>query len=391
MIRRVLRWTGRAVVALVVVGAVLYAVAAHQPRVAVTTTEVVDPREPDVVMRLVRKAVAASEERAASDHLYKRDAHAQPHGCVTATLTVDDAIRPDLRQGIFAEPGRRWQAWVRFSNGTLSDDTKPDARGMAIKVMGVDGPKLLDAGVDPEQHTQDFVMIDYPTFFVRTLEEYERFFDYQNDERPVAYFFAGPPWRWPLHELYHAGHTLFQRVPSPLAASYYTMSAYKFGPHNAKLTARPCTPPTLRMPRKPGPHYLREALVRELDERDACFAVAVQLQDATKNMPIEDPTITWDERDSPYVPVARLVIPRQTFSSDLQNRFCEQLQFTPWHGLDAHRPLGALNRARKAVYQAVSQRRHFHNGMERGEPMGWCLHWGPCPPSQERTALGETG
>jgi hypothetical protein len=387
----VLRRIAVALGVLVVLGAVLWTVAAHQPRVPVTTAEVAEPREADTIMRLVRKAVAASAERAATDHLHKRDAHAQPHGCVTATLTVDDAIRPDLRQGIFAEPGRRWRAWVRFSNGTGTDDTKPDARGMAIKVMRVRGQKLLDPRVDPERKTQDFVMIDYPTFFVRNLEEYERFFAYQNDERPVAYFFAGPPWRWPLHEFYHAAHMLFQRVPSPLAASYYTMSAYKFGPHNAKVAARPCAPPSTAMPKPRGPHYLREALVRELGEGDACFVLAVQLQDPTKNMPIEDPTIAWDELESPYVPVARLVIPRQTFSTDVQNRFCEQLQFTPWHGLPAHRPLGALNRARKAVYQAVSQHRHFHNEAVRGEPTGWCLDCLHVKPSEARKRAPTAG
>jgi hypothetical protein len=90
-------------------------------------------------------------------------------------------------------------------------------------------------------------------------------------------------------------------------------------------------------------------------------------------MPIEDPTVEWDERDSPYVEVARLAIPAQEFSTDAQNRFCEQLQFAPWHALPDHRPVGALNRARLAVYRAVSDRRHTRNGVRRAGPRGWCL------------------
>jgi hypothetical protein len=156
------------------------------------------------------------------------------------------------------------------------------------------------------------------------------------------------------------------------------MSAYRFGPHNAKFSARPCVPPDRPMPRDRGPSYLREALVRDLRAAPGCFELAFQLQDPTKNMPIEDPTIQWDERDAPYVPLATLRIPRQEFSTDLQNRFCEQLQFSPWHALPAHRPVGSLNRIRRVVYREVSRRRHFHNVMPRGEPRGWCLHFGRC-------------
>jgi hypothetical protein len=375
---RVLRWIGATIVALAAVVVVLYAVAAHQPRVKVTTAEVVPPGEADAMMRLVRKATAAIEERAEADRLYKRDAHAQPHGCVAAELEVFDGLDPIHRQGVFAEPGRRYKAWVRFSNGTQADDTAPDARGMAIKLMGVQGRKLLDRRDDPERKTQDFVMVNYHTFFLRTAEEYEEFFEYQAADRPTMWFFAGPPWRWRLRALYHGAHMLYQRVPSPLATSYYSMSVYRFGPRNAKFSARPCVPPDRPMPRDRGPSYLREALVRDLRDAPGCFELAIQLQDPTKNMPIEDPTIQWDERDSPYVPVATLRIPRQEFSTDLQNRFCEQLQFSPWHSLPAHRPVGSLNRIRRVVYREVSRRRHFHNAMPRGEPRGWCLHFGRC-------------
>jgi hypothetical protein len=392
MIWRVLRWTAAVVVALAVLVVVLYAIAAHQPRVQVTTDEVVPPGEADAIMRLVRKATEAIEERAANDRLYKRDAHAQPHGCVTGVLEVFDGLDAIHRQGVFAKPGRRYKAWIRFSNGTQADDTAPDARGMAIKLMGVQGRKLLDRRDDPERKTQDFVMVNYHTFFLRTPEEYEEFFGYQAADRPTAYFFAGPPWRWRLHALYHGIGMLYQKVPSPLATSYYSMSAYRFGGRNAKFSARPCVPPDRPMPRDRGPNYLREALVRDLRDGPACFELAIQLQDPTKNMPIEDPSIQWDERDSPYVPVATLRIPSQEFSTDLQNRFCEQLQFSPWHALPAHRPVGSLNRVRQVVYREVSHRRHFHNaipnGVPRGsrgeprgwpgEPHGWCLHFGRC-------------
>src|ERR1700761_3433257 len=48
--------------------------------------------------------------------------------------------RPALRGGAFSEPGREYNAWIRFSNGNSERQNSrfPDARGMAIKLMGVE-------------------------------------------------------------------------------------------------------------------------------------------------------------------------------------------------------------------------------------------------------------
>jgi hypothetical protein len=82
-------------------------------------------------------------------------------------------------------------------------------------------------------------------------------------------------------------------------------------------------------------------------------------------MPVEDPTIPWD---APYQKVATIRIPPQTFDTPEQLAFCENLSFTPWHALPEHRPLGGINRARKAVYAAVSAQRHELNGVPEREP-----------------------
>ena len=373
--RALLRWTAVVFSAGALLAGILWAYAARQPQGFVTVDEVIPPGEAETTVRLVRAATQSLDDEARGDRLYKRDAHAQPHGCVRATVDVEPDLGPRYRHGVFAEPGRRWNAWVRFSNGTQSDDTQPDARGMAIKLLDVPGPKLLSCPEDPEQSTQDFVMVNYHTFFLRNAGEYETFFEYQKRNQPIAYFFAGWPPAWKLHPLYHGAHMLFQRVPSPLATRYYTMSAYRFGPQNAKLSAQPCVMPDIPMPRPRTAHYLRDALVSGLRTEPACFRLLVQLQDPTRNMPIEDPTIQWDERESPYVPVATLTIPPQEFSTDEQNRFCEQMAFAPWHALAEHRPVGALNRIRFAVYREVSRRRHARNHVPRGAPDGWNLRF----------------
>lgn len=373
-VRRGLRWGAMVLGVVLLLTGALVLRALRPPDVPVTTVEVIPPWEAAQMLALVRKATDVIAHQPGADTLLQRDAHAKPHGCVKALLTVDDTIPEALRHGVFAQPGRGYPAWVRYSNGTMADDREPDARGMAIKLMGVEGPKILPAGEDPEQHTQDFVMINYPTFFLSTLDDYESFFDYQAQGRPQRWFFRGAnPLEWRLRELFIAVGTLYQKVPSPLAASYYSMSAYRFGPHNIKFSVRPCAEGDRAMPRNRTANYLREALVADLAGGDGCFRFMVQRQDPSKLMPIEDPSVTWKESDAPYEAIATLEIPSQEFALPEQDRFCEQLQFSPFHALPEHRPLGRMNRVRELVYREVSKRRHVGNDVPIGEPVGWCL------------------
>jgi catalase len=57
---------------------------------------------------------------------------------VKAQFHVLETLPHRLAKGMFT-PGKTYQAWIRFSNGS-SDPTRPDikkdARGMAIKVFG---------------------------------------------------------------------------------------------------------------------------------------------------------------------------------------------------------------------------------------------------------------
>ena len=82
-------------------------------------------------------------------------------------------------------------------------------------------------------------------------------------------------------------------------------------------------------------------------------------------MPVEDPSVEWDEAVSPFVTVATLKIPKQTFDSEPQMAYCEALSFTPWHSLPEHQPIGGINRIRKVVYERASTLRHTANGVPR--------------------------
>ena len=108
------------------------------------------------------------------------------------------------------------------------------------------------------------------------------------------------------------------------------------------------------MPSPLSDNYLGDALRRHLDTAEARFDFLLQFQTDAHRMPIEDATVEWREEDSPYVAVASIRIPRQQIAAP-DTGSCEDVPFNPWHSLVAHRPLGSLNRARRAIYPALSE------------------------------------
>ena len=84
----------------------------------------------------------------------------------------------------------------------------------------------------------------------------------------------------------------------------------------------------------------------------------VQFQSDGQRTPIEDAMVEWKESDSPYRPVARIRIPPQRVDDPARLRVCED-SFNPWHALNEHRPLGSMNRARREIYQAMTDFRRL--------------------------------
>jgi catalase len=334
----------------------------------------VAPDEDAYTSRIVAASVTLVDGAHAPGRPFTRDVHSKAHGCVRARFDVGEPD-PRLRHGLFARAGT-YDAWLRFSSGNtlVQSDGIRDARGFALKVMGVPGEKLLPAERDAA--TQDFVMINSPRFFIRTLPDYEEFASALSRGSRYGWFFGGPswkPWRWHLRELYLAARTLQPPPASLLQTRFFSLSAYRLGPSQfVKYSARPCEP------RKPsradkGDNRLRDVLVAELAQGEGCFDLLVQLQVAGRNMPVEDATVLWSEKDSPFLQVARVTVPRQQFNTPEQDAFCENLSFTPWHSLPDHEPVGVMNRIRRAVYQEISRYRHAKNAAPRAEPRGFCL------------------
>jgi hypothetical protein len=79
-----------------------------------------------------------------------------------------------------------------------------------------------------------------------------------------------------------------------------------------------------------------------------------------RSTPIEDTSVRWTDEASPPEPVAVLTIGRRD-TADAGERaqagLVEAMSFNPWNTTDDFRPLGNLNRARKAVYDAGAAHR----------------------------------
>jgi len=291
-----------------------------------------------------------------------RDAHPKMHGCVRGEFSIVPDLPSELGIGVFKQP-RTFPVWVRFSNqnGTVSADSKPDIRGVAIKLMDVEGARLLPDG--PVGTTQDFILISDSRFVTSNVAEF--------DGLVRALIGGAIPTAWYFLTHLRVARNLacsLRRHSNPLAIRYFSVVPSLLGDKAVKYALAPSGVSPEPVPKNPSNDYLRAAMVDQLASREARFDFSVQFQVDPYKMPIEDPGITWDETLSPFRKVATLTIPSQAFDTPERREFGDNLSFNPWRCLPEHRPLGGISRARRQVYQALSTFRHDRNQAPRDEP-----------------------
>ncbi|MDQ2799187.1 MAG: catalase family protein [Armatimonadota bacterium] len=294
----------------------------------------------------------------------RRDQHPKAHGCVRAQFTITDDVPAELRHGIFAEP-RTYDAWIRFSSSSplMTPDTKRDAHGMAIKLVGVPGEKVLED--ERNADTQDFILANSHAFFVRNTQDYVHFLQAFTTGRVLSFFFGVSPFRLRLREFSNMLLAVGKRVTNPLQIRYWSQTPYRLGPHAVKYSTIPHAQTADSMPNTPEPDFLREAMIETLRQGEAVFDFLVQAQTDPVRMPVEDSTVVWDENFSPFRRVAIIRIPAQEIDTAERREFAENLSYNPWHSLPAHQPLGCMNRVRRSVYEMISRLRHERNGVPR--------------------------
>jgi hypothetical protein len=298
-----------------------------------------------------------------------RGQHFKQHGCLSAEFSISDDIPEQCKVGIFAKP-QVYKCYLRYSNGGQLDDRKPDIHGMAIKLLGVPGKKILEGQEDETTH--DFVLADNPVFFIRTASDYVPFIDEFSQGKPPAKFAARRIEAGCPMDLQVLKNFSQQLIDSPLSAQYWSQVPYALG-NGDKQICRYSAVPTRKVVTQEvkqndrDENYLCKAMKSDLSDgsQSITFDFMVQPLDKTNEDVINNPTVEWDV---PSYKVATITIDPQDFDTDKQNTFGENLSYTPWHALSEHRPLGEVNEVRKKVYIASSELRHSTNGTISIEP-----------------------
>jgi hypothetical protein len=281
---------------------------------------------------------------------FERAGNTKTHGLVRGELTIRDNLPESFRHGLFATP-KTYPCWVRFSGPGPHVEPDIDDVGfvsISVKVMGVVGEKLWD----DEKHTQDFTSVCTPTFVTPDIKSNARLQYWSRRHMPTWYFLN---FREP-HVLDMLMQSLWNETQTnPLGATFYSCVPYLIGPGRAmQYSFWPKTAVYRKIPRlplRPPDNYLRDNMIRTLDETDVEFEMRIQLQ--------TDPFL---------MPTLR--IPRQKFDNPAQFAFTRNLRFNPWHCLPDHRPLGNQSRARKRMYDELAMFRQKMNAASHVEPTG---------------------
>jgi hypothetical protein len=323
--------------------------------------EKIAPDEAQQFEAFAKEIQSIQHTLAGSGHDAARGFHAKPHAAVEGELTVLPDLAPELRAGLFKE-SKTYKCWVRFSNGVgfSQSDNRPDVRGLAVKVLGVPGPKLGPG--DENASTQDFLTTNGPVSLARNAKQFMAF------ARAALH-----PLTFPFTLARDIGAAESARITAFLATTlarpirsmaretFWSGAPIKFGPYAVKFQFRPVGPAAAHGI-LPGRDGLRADLVKRFAAGDVRYDMYVQFYVDEKRTPIEDSSVEWKEKVTPGIKVATLVMHKTDLLSAAAQKdeeYVNSLAFSPWHCTEDLRPLGHTMRARRLVYRSSAQLRHF--------------------------------
>jgi hypothetical protein len=279
------------------------------------------------------------------------------HGVAHGRLERLDSVPPDWQVGLFAH--ERVDAWVRFSSD--ASPTTADlgtTLGVGVKLFGITGAKAL--GEDGE--TADLVLQNHDVFFV------------DDAKQMVEFTYAGVV----QHDYpgYLATHPDTKRIlddmtaveSSVLTASYWGVLPFHLGGEIVKYRLDP-EASAVNIP-DDDPDYLATDLARRLREREHALVLSVQVRTDPERMPLDRATVPWPEEESPYVPLARLVLARQDVEVRGQCDYGQSLSFNIWRVPEENAPVAesSIAAVRGQVYAAGAALRHSANGQPLTDP-----------------------
>ncbi|MFD6289617.1 peroxidase family protein [Streptomyces sp. NPDC060205] len=289
-----------------------------------------------------------------------RAIHAKaPLGVENARLRFHDDLPAALRVG-FARPGADYPVTLRLSNasGIRQGDGTPDLRGAALRVRVSD------------EESHDLLATSYPVSHARDAREFVAFAKAMAGARNPLQKAFGLLVKLPLAVGFETATRMRrnvqaatrQAVTSLATQTYWSRGAMLWGeagPVRYLLRPSAGTPPA-PPPDRRDPDFLHHELARRLASADVSFELCVQRYVDELRTPVEDTSVEWKDAVSPPIAVARLTVPAQDLDdaeARAAARRVEDLVFNPWYTTDEFRPLGNLNRARKAAYRASGAHR----------------------------------
>ncbi len=295
--------------------------------------------------------VAFEEMRRLKDAKYGkgRQLHRFPRLGLRGQFEVLSDLPDHAQHGLFAAPAS-YEVWVRLSNGGVDrvSDRRPDFRGFAIKVRGVEGPGALGHG---DTDCQDFLLIQQPALgFVNSREFVDLVLNTARGpvtllRHMVSQHGLGGAFR-KLKEIADALNIPFSGFAT---AKFFSAAPIACGPYAVRVRMLPA-----RTIARPGAkNDWAKDFLAHLSEGPLRFELQLQFYVDEARTPIEDASGAWPEDAAPFVTVGVLTIPAQDPQSEEGKALTETIEaasFDPWAALMAHRPLGEVMRARKVVY-----------------------------------------
>lgn len=345
-----------------------------------TSVEVLGEDEERLTAEIL-EIMASTNRKAFERHRHAvRDAHAKSHGFLKGELVVPE-LPEHLRQGLFARPAT-YSVVIRLSSapGDIHSDTIPAPRGMAIKVIGVEGERLLP---DDQGRNQDFLLVNIPVLSFGTIGKYRQLIGVleKNAQNPGFLQRAMAGVARGVEAAVEAvgvepGATLRGLARDNdhlLGETYHSMAAIRFGDHIAKISAAPLSDNVRALTGKDvgtvEDSTMRDLVVEHFRDQGAEYQLRAQLCADLDKMPVEDAAVLWPEELSPHQPIATLRIPPQDAYSPARRVYGDDvLSFNPWHGIREHQPLGSIMRVRIAAYERSTRYRHEMNAQPRVEP-----------------------
>lgn len=271
-------------------------------------------------------------------------------GCFIGSFRVLEDIPKRLQHGLFSTPNT-YPTYARFANASTQGDSEKDLRGLSLRVENIEGEVIWG-----QQGRQDFLMNSHPVLFAESPEVFYDFIQAQFDDAVLGFFLN------PFDSHYRALAILLRardRPNSLFDIRYWSTTAFRLGPDQqaVKYSVTPCSSYTSPEPSEYSANYLQTAMATHLAKADACFDFKIQIQTDPQEMPIEDPTVDWQESESSFIDVAKIIIQDQDFMSAQAMSQCEAASFNPWQSLIEHKPLGRVNKVRLMAYEALAELR----------------------------------